>query len=303
MAVNIEVKVETTTLPACPFKRASPPIERPPPKRNGPKSSLHYSKALRDKLFNSIEELPEIAHKCSILVWSFRFVSTLGAVGYLGFNAYLLHLYKGDGNVAVHSVLFAAILCYTFINASLILSYADDEIINDSEALRYWISLFAYLGLSTASIVILFRDGYNIYGNVSCILFAASIYGPGVYTIVKSIIAIIWLVIAFLEFFFRRMLVSVIKSVFCFSCWKSACAKEEAKVTINHQPYDCSLYYYDKSKTTMELCTICLCNFENKETICVGKCHLTHIFHAQCLGIWLENKKSCPICTSTSGFR
>ena len=43
-------------------------------------------------------------------------------------------------------------------------------------------------------------------------------------------------------------------------------------------------------------CVICTSPFADEENVTELKCHAKHIFHAECLKPWLENKMSCPIC-------
>jgi hypothetical protein len=41
-------------------------------------------------------------------------------------------------------------------------------------------------------------------------------------------------------------------------------------------------------------CTICLCDYEDKEKLKKLKCE--HMFHNECLNNWLDKEKVCPIC-------
>lgn len=42
-------------------------------------------------------------------------------------------------------------------------------------------------------------------------------------------------------------------------------------------------------------CSICLCEFEEKE--CVKRLPCKHLFHSDCIDLWLvESKATCPIC-------
>ena len=44
-------------------------------------------------------------------------------------------------------------------------------------------------------------------------------------------------------------------------------------------------------------CTICLCNFKIEDQLYKTSC--SHKFHTDCLGTWLNMKKTCPQCTSS----
>ena len=72
-------------------------------------------------------------------------------------------------------------------------------------------------------------------------------------------------------------------------CW--LCSKKKPKVGVA-----CSIFYYDKNKTKVTECIICLENYKDMDLIYVGKCHVSHIAHEKCMVNWLEVKKTCPIC-------
>ena len=47
-------------------------------------------------------------------------------------------------------------------------------------------------------------------------------------------------------------------------------------------------------KGTLE-CTICLCEFEDDETLrLIPKCD--HVFRPECIDMWLESYTTCPVC-------
>ena len=41
-------------------------------------------------------------------------------------------------------------------------------------------------------------------------------------------------------------------------------------------------------------CSICLTDIERKHKECVLKC--THIYHIQCIELWIQTQNTCPIC-------
>jgi hypothetical protein len=41
-------------------------------------------------------------------------------------------------------------------------------------------------------------------------------------------------------------------------------------------------------------CSVCLKNFEIKDTICITKCN--HTYHKKCIDTWFEIKDTCPNC-------
>ena len=53
-------------------------------------------------------------------------------------------------------------------------------------------------------------------------------------------------------------------------------------------------YDYSDNKFHIDYCVICLEKFKEKENLIKLNCF--HIFHKNCLDIWLEKNKKCPIC-------
>lgn len=43
-----------------------------------------------------------------------------------------------------------------------------------------------------------------------------------------------------------------------------------------------------------DLCTVCYCNFEEKETIVNLACN--HMYHEECISKWLKQNPGCPVC-------
>jgi hypothetical protein len=41
-------------------------------------------------------------------------------------------------------------------------------------------------------------------------------------------------------------------------------------------------------------CSVCLKNFEIKDTICITKCN--HNYHKECISKWFELNNTCPLC-------
>lgn len=50
----------------------------------------------------------------------------------------------------------------------------------------------------------------------------------------------------------------------------------------------------DNNPLGMSRCTICLDDYEEKESLRALQCD--HLFHEVCLATWLERKKTCPLC-------
>lgn len=45
-----------------------------------------------------------------------------------------------------------------------------------------------------------------------------------------------------------------------------------------------------------EICTICIEEFKENDNIIRLPCDPRHLFHANCIGAWIETKTNCPIC-------
>ncbi|KAJ0715315.1 putative transcription factor C2H2 family [Helianthus annuus] len=50
--------------------------------------------------------------------------------------------------------------------------------------------------------------------------------------------------------------------------------------------------------TEVDVCSICLCEYEKKEKM--GRLECGHWFHAECIRRWLLSKNVCPMCRSTA---
>ena len=50
----------------------------------------------------------------------------------------------------------------------------------------------------------------------------------------------------------------------------------------------------DALKGEEAACAICMCDYEKGESLCILSC--LHTFHVDCVGTWLKDKPSCPIC-------
>ena len=56
----------------------------------------------------------------------------------------------------------------------------------------------------------------------------------------------------------------------------------------------------DEDSNKNKVCCICLDNFENPTSIKVLECK--HIFHRNCINLWLKNKTNCPICRKNTKY-
>ena len=54
---------------------------------------------------------------------------------------------------------------------------------------------------------------------------------------------------------------------------------------------------YQAGEKGNETCTICLCDFIEKEKVGDLKCG--HVFHASCLKSWIRKKNHCPLCKAS----
>ncbi len=51
---------------------------------------------------------------------------------------------------------------------------------------------------------------------------------------------------------------------------------------------------YEDIATNISNCSICLENYEKKDSITLTKC--SHLFHKECLTKWYDKNKNCPMC-------
>ncbi|OIT20248.1 putative e3 ubiquitin-protein ligase hip1 [Nicotiana attenuata] len=74
------------------------------------------------------------------------------------------------------------------------------------------------------------------------------------------------------------------------------CSAEEEEETfeIETRTYYATVMEIDDEELEQETCAICLCEYEDEDTI--GKLQCGHEFHVGCVNKWLQHKKSCPFC-------
>lgn len=311
MTSTITVKVHPDAV--CTFEKIAAPHEAPPAEINcfiGRNSGCYlYCIPLGEWGIEQIEKKTNAMLESRGLMLSCWVISGLAALGHLGLTCYLMSVYKDMDtyNIAVPIVCTPFTFLFILTNSSLYRRYITKETFDeDCHAILIFFSIvfaFAHVGLSIAFIPILFCDGYTAQGIISCIFLVLGSYGIVYYALTVFILFITWLIIAILESIFGSI-VRIVYYIFYYTCCKDVCIKEDSQAAYDKdRPQGCSLYYYDKNKTTVSQCSICLCDFKPRARICVGICHATHIFHAKCLNDWLKNRSSCPICTSTSGFR
>lgn len=56
----------------------------------------------------------------------------------------------------------------------------------------------------------------------------------------------------------------------------------------------CEKYKFTKREKEDDICAICQCDMEEGED--VHKLVCTHLFHEECIGHWLKDNSTCPIC-------
>tara|TARA_B100002051_G_C16737065_1_gene641880 strand:+ start:1042 stop:1311 length:270 start_codon:yes stop_codon:yes gene_type:complete len=52
--------------------------------------------------------------------------------------------------------------------------------------------------------------------------------------------------------------------------------------------------FLNKKQTNFDTCVICLENMKYNETLMIIQC--SHIFHKECLQLWMNKKTICPLC-------
>jgi len=61
-------------------------------------------------------------------------------------------------------------------------------------------------------------------------------------------------------------------------------------------------YYFDPVHTSATCCMICLNGLAENNEVCIGKCHISHVFHRICISEWFNVKDTCPMCNCIARF-
>ncbi len=68
--------------------------------------------------------------------------------------------------------------------------------------------------------------------------------------------------------------------------------KKESKVETKKE--EISKYSFINKSPELDECIICLEKMKENEKLMILKC--THIYHHECLSLWLSKKSICPLC-------
>ena len=68
------------------------------------------------------------------------------------------------------------------------------------------------------------------------------------------------------------------------------CSREKIQLAV----YNLDNFKYEEGKIENEACAICCIKYKNEEEI--SKISCGHQFHSWCLGTWLLQKSTCPVC-------
>eukprot|EP00826_Nyctotherus_ovalis_P038999 TRINITY_DN3707_c0_g1_i13.p1 TRINITY_DN3707_c0_g1~~TRINITY_DN3707_c0_g1_i13.p1 ORF type:complete len:295 (-),score=33.46 TRINITY_DN3707_c0_g1_i13:91-975(-) len=285
---NRSLKVHPVTeVSECPFEKASKdPIVTNIPMRGVNSEPVFYSELCLTKIDEVLERLKIVVLRNDRLRWSLCLVSTLSTTAHVAFQAFLIYKFKDTDHIGLFSVLFVALVLFWVSNGFLLWGLATNIGAGDCTRYAYISTLLIYLGLTCPCVAYLSED-HNTYFIVSCVLFFLSVNVFGLYFFAITALFFVGLVFLVLEAFF----VGCIEG-----CCGGCCGNVQTNGSGSHITYH--TYYYDKSKTTVTSCIICLCEFEDKTLLCVGACHSSHILHESCMVEWLKVSPVCPICKS-----
>eukprot|EP00826_Nyctotherus_ovalis_P050002 TRINITY_DN6086_c0_g1_i1.p1 TRINITY_DN6086_c0_g1~~TRINITY_DN6086_c0_g1_i1.p1 ORF type:complete len:213 (+),score=36.27 TRINITY_DN6086_c0_g1_i1:242-880(+) len=211
-------------------------------------------------------------------------MSIASVVGHLGFQGYLLHAYKGEDCMKLFGALFAITTIFLFADIAFMWNVIMVEEPYLEKSVLYMVALCAYCGLFTAASHRL--DDLNVaHYTVSYILFFCGINVFAAFAFAYAAASIVYLSTYLIENFVKWV--------------QDKCCLEKAVV---NEDSVYNAYYFDASKTTATMCTICLGEYVRDDLVCIGKCHEAHIFHKKCLAEWFAVKLTCPLCNSVAKF-
>lgn len=205
----------------------------------------------------------------------------------IALSIYMLVAYKdeiGHSNInfyIIDSILLFVWVIYSVIRHAYKCIYFDEE----KKHIHYYIFLLAishYLTLDLIDVYILF---YNV---------------PNKYSILNTLLYFMYGI--FFEDFPILLIVSYISYVICFigeiiirtfTCSLYNPWKANYILTVKK---DIPTILYKTENFTQKNCVICLKEFKEAAKISQLECHMSHIFHTECLRQWLSYNCCCPIC-------
>ena len=240
-----------------------------------------------------IKKMVKFIFGSPVLRWIF-YSSSLAAVAYIGFNIFLYAKYvqeedyegssSSDTRIGYCIMAFFVIVLFWIGNLAVTYSYVFSGL--STEGIGSAICLSCYytiLFILSVGVIYMLRDlySYNIgYFITALILFLFTV------NIIALLVAIGYIIACFM---FILMILQLLVRFFTL-LYYLLCPNKEPKV----EPL--SVFHYDKNKTKVTECAICLQHYKDNDLICIGKCHTLHIIHMECILIWLITKNTCPTC-------
>lgn len=283
-------------------QKTTPPSERPMaaiPFKVVPNSSARLERTLADSeddephhcvsrflecLIVPLIDLAECFTSYCVLRYLFSVMSIASVVGHLGFQGYLLHEYKEEDCIKLFGALFAISAIFLFVDIAFMWNVIMVEEPYLEKSVLYMVTLCTYCGLFTAAGNRL-HDFNTTHYVVSYVLFFCGINVFAVFAFAYAAVSVVYLATYLVENFVKWL--------------QDKCCPEE--VAVNEDSIY-NAYYFDPSKTTATVCTICLGEYVKDDLVCIGKCHEAHIFHKKCLAEWFAVKLTCPLCNSVAKF-
>jgi len=212
----------------------------------------------------------------SNLRW-FVYLSNVLALAYIGFSFFLLYEYKDSDHLG--SFVFQSIIAVSLGVNYGVLTYLISRL---DEKCFIVVYLFTFsVILSFLSLSMLMLPDYSHFDNIAHFIIMFVLLGAtlNVFCLLAAIGCIMLCISVILIIFELPLL-------FCLLC-----PKRGPKVGVGY-----SIFYYDKNKTKVTECIVCLQDYKDGELICRGKCHVYHIAHEKCMLSWLGAKRTCPNC-------
>ena len=251
-----------------------------------------------------MEKMVKFIFGFPVLRW-ILYSSNLVTIPYIGYNIFLFNEYvrgsedrsSSEIRIAYCVMLFLATVSFCICNMVITCSY-----ICSNESLKsftdkkctvtilfclYTISFVLSMGLID---MLRYFHSYNTdYFISALVLFLLTVNIIGLSVAIGCIIAcfmFILMILRLLGWFFKRL-------------YYLLSSNRELTIKSSSKPYD-------KNKTILSICLICLQPYKDRDLIYTRKCspdHGDHEMHMECILVWLVTKKTCPICEIFSELR
>eukprot|EP00826_Nyctotherus_ovalis_P003357 TRINITY_DN10684_c0_g1_i2.p1 TRINITY_DN10684_c0_g1~~TRINITY_DN10684_c0_g1_i2.p1 ORF type:complete len:308 (+),score=-27.23 TRINITY_DN10684_c0_g1_i2:255-1178(+) len=265
-------------------------IEVPLQPRSVPKKDIKFTRfadTLRSSIFKFLMRLGDRFLDSCVLRIVVCLSSMMAAFCRIYFEGFLVSEFKNELILGLIIPCFIVSLIFLFVNTMILYDVIALNKLSTQKVVAYAVTVHVYLGLFVASSVCV--SGYldNLaYWISSYVVFGITLNVIGACTVFYGAVLVVYYLLLPLQNLINYLLYE----------GNPGAEKERRPPQIYHA------YYYDRTRTSVVSCSVCLNDFQTGSLVCVGKCSELHIVHEICLKEWLKLRSTCPLCNEPANF-